>query len=122
VITAIGKVRRAFDVTTAAQEAALASLGDEAELGRRRSVNREAMGLLTGILRDEGLDPVGPAVANFVFVEVGDAAETAAALLRQGVIVRPMGPFGAPQALRITAGTPEEMAFLAAALHRVKSA
>ena len=43
VITAIGKVRRAFDVGTPAQEAALASLGDDAELARRRAVNREAM-------------------------------------------------------------------------------
>ena len=37
-------------------------------------------------------------------------------LLRRGVIVRPMGSFGAPTALRITAGTLEEIAFLAAAL------
>ena len=42
-----------------------------------------------------------------------DAAALNDALLRRGVIVRPMGPFGAPTALRITAGTPEEIAFLA---------
>jgi histidinol-phosphate aminotransferase len=122
VITAIGKVRRAFDVTTAAQEAALASIGDQVELDRRRSVNREAMRSLEGVLRQEGLEPVGPAVANFVFVDVGDAPALAGALLREGVIVRPMGPFGAPEALRITAGTPDEIAFFARALQRVKSA
>jgi histidinol-phosphate/aromatic aminotransferase/cobyric acid decarboxylase-like protein len=33
-------------------------------------------------------------------------------LLRRGVVVRPMGAFGAPGALRITAGTPDEIAFL----------
>jgi histidinol-phosphate aminotransferase len=38
-----------------------------------------------------------------------------AELLRRGVIVRPMGPFGAPDALRITVGTPDEIAFLAEA-------
>ena len=43
VIRAIGKVRRAFDVTTPAQAAALASLDDEAELARRRVANRDAM-------------------------------------------------------------------------------
>ena len=48
VITAIGKVRRAFDVTSAGQEAALASLGDDAEIARRRDANREAMALLHG--------------------------------------------------------------------------
>jgi histidinol-phosphate aminotransferase len=38
------------------------------------------------------------------------------ALLHRGVIVRPLASFGAPDALRITAGTPEEIAFLGAAL------
>jgi histidinol-phosphate aminotransferase len=119
VITAIGKVRRAFDVTSAGQEAALASLSDEGEIARRRRVNREAMALLERALRGHGLDPVGPAAANFAFVRVGDAVAMNDALLRRGVIVRPMGPFGAPDALRITAGTPEEIAFLAAALDQI---
>ncbi len=116
VITAIGKVRRAFDVTSAGQEAALVSLGDEAEIARRRAVNRESMTLLQDALRQHGLEHAGPAVANFVFVRVGDADAVNAALLRRGVIVRPMGAFGAPDALRITAGTAEEVAFLGDAL------
>jgi histidinol-phosphate aminotransferase len=112
VVTAIGKVRRAFDVSSAAQEAALASLDGTAEIARRRDANREAMALLAGVLTEHGLEPVGPAVANFVFVRVGDAEALNAALLRQGVVVRPLAPFGAPDALRITAGTPDEIAFL----------
>ena len=52
VITAIGKVRRAFDVTSAGQEAALASLHEENELARRRGANKEAMALLHDVLRD----------------------------------------------------------------------
>lgn len=112
-IEAIGKVRRAFDVTSAGQAAALASLDDPGELVRRRAVNREAMAALAAMLGRSGWQVVGPAVGNFAFVEVGeDAAAVNEALLRQGVIVRPMGSFGAPHALRITAGTPEEMAFL----------
>jgi histidinol-phosphate aminotransferase len=120
VVTAIGKVRRAFDVTSAGQEAALASLDDDAELARRRSVNREAMGHLVAILRGHGLDPIEPAVGNFVFVRVGDADALNDALLRRGVIVRPMRPFGAEDALRITCGTPEENAFLGAALDDIR--
>jgi histidinol-phosphate aminotransferase len=115
-VTAIGKVRRAFDVTSAGQEAALASLGDDAEIARRRDTNREAMELLQRTLREHGFDPVSPAVANFVFVRVGDADALNRQLLQRGVIVRPMGPFGAPDALRITVGTPDEIAFLADAL------
>ncbi len=119
VITAIGKVRRPFDVGTPAQAAALASLHDDEELARRRAVNREAMSALGDVLADVGFIPVGPAVANFVFVEVGDAAALDAALLREGVIVRPMAPFGAPGAVRITAGTSDEMVVLGEALRRV---
>jgi len=119
VITAIGKVRRPFDVGTPAQEAALASLDDAAELARRRAVNREAMASLHTVLAAAGFAPAGPAVANFVFVEVGDAASLADALLREGVIVRPMAPFGAAGALRITAGTPDEIAVLGDALARI---
>ncbi len=122
VVKAIGKVRRAFDVTSAGQEAALASIGDSDEIARRRSANRESMRLLVETLRGAGLEPVEPAAANFVFVEVGDAAALNDALLRRGVIVRPLGSFGAPDAVRITAGTPEEVAYLGEALDTVVSA
>jgi histidinol-phosphate aminotransferase len=122
VISAMRKVQRAFDVTTPAQEAALASLDDDAEIERRRAVNREAMAALEAVLREHGCDPISPAVGNFLFVDVGeDAAALDQRLLRRGVIVRPMGSFGAPSALRITAGTPEEIAFLAEQLEAVFS-
>ena len=116
VITAIGKVRRAFDVTSAGQEAALASLSAPQELARRRDANRHARGLLLDVLREHRLDAAGPAVANFVFVRPGDADAANEALLRRGIIVRPLASFGAPEALRITAGTPDEIAALGAAL------
>jgi histidinol-phosphate aminotransferase len=116
VIRAIGKVRRAFDVTTAGQEAALASLNDAGEIARRRAANRTSMALLHDVLREHRLEPAGPAVANFAFVRVADADALNDALLRQGVIVRPLASFGAPHALRITAGTPDEIAFLGEAL------
>ncbi len=117
IIRAIGKVRRAFDVSSAGQEAALASLGEIHELDRRRAANREARAVLVETLHRAGLEPVERAVANFVFVEVADAAALNDALLRRGVIVRPLSSFGAANALRITAGTPEEIAYLGEALH-----
>jgi histidinol-phosphate aminotransferase len=119
VVTAIGKVRRAFDVASVGQEAALASLSDREELARRRVLNADARALLEDALRLNGLEPVGPAVANFVFVRVGDAQAASQSLLRKGVIVRPLGPFGAADALRITAGTEDEIEVLAEALSGV---
>ncbi|MGH3127050.1 MAG: histidinol-phosphate transaminase [Gaiellaceae bacterium] len=115
VVTAIGKVRRAFDVTSAGQEAALASLDSATEIERRRASNRQAMTLLQEVLREHWLEQAGPAVANFVFVRVDDAPGVNDALLRRGVVVRPLASFGAPEALRITAGTPDEIAVLGAA-------
>ena len=120
VITAIGKVRRAFDVTSAGQEAALASVGDDAEIARRRDANQVAIAELRRLLVTYGFEPAGPAAANFLFVRAGDADGVNDALLRRGVIVRPMGPFGASDALRITAGTPDEVAFLGAALAEIR--
>ena len=59
-------------------------------------------------------------MGNFVFVEVGrDSRAVFDALLREGVIVRPLGPFGAPEAIRVTVGTEEENELFAAALERV---
>src|SRR5436309_7511872 len=59
VVTAIGKVRRAFDVNSAAQTAALASLDAHDELARRRGVNAEGLVQLERIMREHGLDPPG---------------------------------------------------------------
>jgi histidinol-phosphate aminotransferase len=120
VVTAIGKVRRAFDMTTPAQEAALASLDSPEELERRRRANEKARPQLESILREHGFEPVGPAVANFLFAEVGeDSRPFFETLLREGVIVRPTHGFGAPGAVRITVGTDDEHRFLDDALGRV---
>jgi histidinol-phosphate aminotransferase len=122
VIEGLWKTRRAFDVNTQAQVAARASMGETAELEERRRLTREGRETLARTLREHGLEPAGPAVANFLFVEVGgDARPLFEALLRQGAIVRPMGAFGAPGALRITVGTPDENAFFAEALASVRA-
>jgi histidinol-phosphate aminotransferase len=120
VCAAMAKVRRPFDVTTQAQVAALASLDDSVEIARRRALNSEGLGRLAAILRGHGLEPADGAVGNFLYVEVGeDAPRLYDALLHEGVIVRPLAGFGAPTAIRVSVGTPEENEFFAAALGRV---
>ena len=102
-----------------AQAAALASLGSPEEVIRRRSVNAEGLAQVQQALREHGFEPV-PSVTNFVFFEVGDDSRPLfEQLLHEGVIVRPMGAFGAPGALRVTVGTPEENELFAEALGRV---
>jgi histidinol-phosphate aminotransferase len=122
-VAALAKTRRAFDLTTPAQEAALASLDAPAELARRRELNARGRAELEGVLRDAGYDVVGPAIGNFLYVEVGEDAQLFFdSLLREGVIVRPLAGFGAPHAVRITVGTGDEHAFLAEALSRLNTA
>ncbi len=117
---AMAKVRRPFDVTTQAQVAALASLDNPAEIERRRGLNTEGLARLGATLREHGLEPAGGAVGNFLYVEIGaEAPRLYDALLREGVIVRPLAGFGAPAATRVSVGTPEEQLFFAAALGRV---
>jgi histidinol-phosphate aminotransferase len=118
-VTSIAKVRRAFDVNSFAQIAALASLDAPEELARRRAVNAEGLVQLERIMREHDLDPP-KSVANFLFAEVGeDSRPLFEQLLREGVIVRPAGGFGAPGAIRVTVGTPEENEVFGDALGRV---
>jgi histidinol-phosphate aminotransferase len=121
VVTAIGKVRRAFDITTPAQAAALASLDDQAELDRRRRANGQARPQLERILREHGFEPAAPAVGNFLYADVGeDSRPLFEQLLREGAIVRPTHGFGGPNAIRVTVGTAEENEFFGEALARVR--
>lgn len=117
VVQAIGKVRNAFDINQTAQDAALASLGDEAEIARRRRANAESRAAVERALDGLGLPYAAPAVANFLFVEVGgDARAVFESLLELGVIVRPLGAFGAPDAIRATVGLPDENELFVSAL------
>ena len=122
IVTAAGKVRRAFDIGIPAQVAALASLDGDEELGRRRRLTAEGRGTIERALAAAGLEPARGAVANFVYAEVGeDARPLFDALLRLGVIVRPLAGFGAPEAIRVTVGTPEENEIFASALAQARA-
>ena len=113
------KVRRPFDLTTTAQVAATASIDGGAEIERRRAINAQGLERLAEILTEHGFEPV-PSVGNFVYADVGgDAVELFERLLHEGVIVRPLAGFGAPTAIRVSVGTPDEIDEFAGALGRV---
>jgi histidinol-phosphate aminotransferase len=119
VCAALAKVRRPFDLTSPAQAAALASIDGAEEIERRRQVNTTGLALLDAVVREHGFKPV-ESVGNFVYVETGsDANILFDQLLHQGVIVRPLAGFGSTTAIRVSVGTPDELAFFAEALGRV---
>ena len=117
VVREVGKVRNAFDVSELAHVAAVASLDDPDELARRRQLNAAGRALLEDVFRGLDMTPY-PACANFLCVDVGDGRALAEALLADGVIVRPLAPFGAPECIRVTVGTPEENAIFGEAMSR----
>jgi histidinol-phosphate aminotransferase len=117
VVDQLAKVRGPFDVSEPAAAAAIASLGDDGELSRRRDANRAGREQLRAGVEALGVE-VLPASANFVCAEVGDGAALAARLEREGVIVRPLASFGAPTCIRVTVGLPEENDAFLAALER----
>jgi histidinol-phosphate aminotransferase len=87
--------------------AAEAALADDEHVERTRLMVQEGLAYLQGAFDTMGLDYV-PAVANFILVKVGKGREIFDLLLREGIIVRPMDPYGLPEYLRITVGAAAE--------------
>ena len=120
VARALDRVRPIFNVNQPAQEAAVASLSARDAIAERVAHTRAAREQLYETLAAAGLAPVA-SQANFVCADVpgGDGAALAERLLAEGFIVRALGGFGAPGAIRVTCGTDEENAGFAEALARV---
>ncbi|MGA2594093.1 MAG: histidinol-phosphate transaminase [Bryobacteraceae bacterium] len=106
------KVKLPFEPSTLAQAAGIGALADKEFLHRSLELNARGLRLLTDSFRDMGLEAV-PSDANFVMLALPSADEACAlteALLREGVIVRPLGSFGLPQCIRVSTGTDDENA------------
>lgn len=122
VIEAVDLVREPFNANALGQVAALAALGDQGHVARTLELTRTERQRLTGELHARGLQ-VLPSLANFVCVDVGrPAAAVFRSLLRRGVIVRPLEPYGLPRFLRISIGARAENNRLLGALDEVLSA
>ena len=118
-IALMNRIRQPFNVNSLAQAAGLAALDDEAHILECVRMIEAGRHFLYDEFKRIGLQYV-PSRANFILVDVGrNAAEIYQKLLHQGVIVRPMTPFGLETALRITVGTPEENRKLVKALRVV---
>ncbi|RAS38133.1 histidinol-phosphate transaminase [Paraburkholderia bryophila] len=121
----LNRLRQPFNVNTLAQAAAIAALNDTAFLEKSAALNAQGYRRLTEAFDKLCLEYV-PSDGNFVLVRVGndDSAGNRVnlALLKQGVIVRPVGNYGLPQWLRITIGLPEENEAFIAALEKTLAA
>jgi histidinol-phosphate aminotransferase len=115
-VAEMNKLRTPFNVTSVGQAAALAALDDYEHVRRSVESNRSERARLFDELGKLGFSPA-PSECNFLFVPIGPSAKALCdELLLEGVIVRPMGWMGFPEAIRISVGNPAENTKLLMAL------
>ena len=118
----LNRIRQPFNVNSLAQAAAVAALKDKDFLQKSAKVNADGYRQLTQAFDAMSLEYV-PSFGNFVLVKVGNddgaGARINLALLKRGIIVRPVGNYGMPQWLRISIGLPQENAAFIEALKQV---
>ena len=120
IVSALEKVRSPFNTSSIGQAGALAALDDPAHTRRSQAENARELRQVETALGERGVGYV-PSSANFVLVQPGPPGPQAFdALLRQGVIVRPMGGYGFPDHLRVSIGTATENRRFLEALDRTR--
>lgn len=115
------KVKLPFEPSTPAQAAGIAALADKEFLHRSLELNARGLRFLRSALEEMGFE-VAPSEANFVMLALAsdeEAERLVRGLLRQGVIVRPLGAFGLARCVRISTGTQRENEQCVEAIGRV---
>jgi histidinol-phosphate aminotransferase len=107
----LNRIRQPFNVNSLAQAAAVAALNDKQFLHESAQLNAAGYVQLTEAFNAMGIEYL-PSFGNFVLMKAGNddsaGSRVNLALLKQGVIVRPVNNYGLPQWLRISIGLPEE--------------
>lgn len=108
VIRVMMKAREPFPVNRMAQVGVMAALDDKEFVEKTLKNNADGREMFYAALSEMGLDYY-PTQTNFIYIDLKQDAEAVfQAVLREGVIIRPLTSQGSPQAIRITIGLPEE--------------
>jgi len=118
----LNRLRQPFNVNSLAQAAAIAALNDAAYLKKSAEVNTQGYQQITSAFDNMKIEYL-PSSGNFVLFRAGQddgaGARVNLALLKKGIIVRPVGNYGLPQWLRVSIGLPEENAAFLTALKAI---
>jgi histidinol-phosphate aminotransferase len=116
----LNRIRQPFNVNSIAQAAAMAALEDEEFVIKGLDHNRAEMRRIRTSVEGMGLS-VTPSVTNFILIDLAGRSgkDVYDGLLKRGVIVRPMAPYGLPGTIRVTAGLKEENDIFLEALEEV---
>jgi histidinol-phosphate aminotransferase len=120
VVDAVNRIRGPFNVNAAAIAAGIAAIADTAHQERSRTHNARWLAWLTEEIGKLGLK-VTPSAANFVLIHFPDAKgrtakDADAFLTARGLILRQVGAYKLPNALRMSVGTEEANRLVVAAL------
>ncbi|HVU81957.1 MAG TPA: histidinol-phosphate transaminase [Rhodanobacteraceae bacterium] len=108
VVAVVERLRESFNVNNVALAGAAAALRDKAWLAKSRAFNRAEREWLREELLERGYRCL-PSQTNFLLCALPrDASKLERHLFERGVIVRPMGGYGLPRALRISVGSRAE--------------
>ena len=115
IVELMNKVRQPFNTNSLAQIGALAALSDRKHVEKSVAVNNEGKQYLYQSFQQLGISYI-PTETNFILFETAhDGKDLYAALMKQGVIIRPMGG----KRLRVTIGLPEENKRFVAELEKI---
>ncbi|HEY2426649.1 MAG TPA: histidinol-phosphate transaminase [Pseudolabrys sp.] len=111
VVDAVNRIRGPFNVNGPAIVAGIAAIRDTAHVDRARTHNAKWLAWLTEEISNLGL-PVTPSAANFVLIHFPEtkgrtARDADAFLTKRGLILRQVGVYKLPNALRMSVGTEE---------------
>lgn len=99
------RIRFPFNTNTLAQKAAFIALTDKAHIEQGVQINEQGRQQYTEYFASKGIKVISKA-ANFVTIDLEAPAKPInEALLKHGIIVRDLYPYGLEQLLRITIGT-----------------
>ena len=120
IVDAVNRIRGPFNVNAPAIEAGVAAIADDAHVADAVTHNERWLSWVTGELEAVGLE-VTPSVGNFILIhfpaEAGRTAKDADAFLTErGLIMRAVGAYGLPNALRMTIGNEEANRLVVTAL------
>ena len=119
IISYVNRVREPFNVNSLAQAAAEAALDDTEHIERTKSINNTGMEYLAAEFERLGI-PYIPSYTNFILMDLEtDPMPVYNSLLKEGVIVRPVGGYGLKSHLRVSVGLEEENKRFVTALEKV---
>jgi histidinol-phosphate aminotransferase len=107
IIQFMNRVRQPFNVNNLAQDAAVAALLDDAFVTESKILNNNGKKQLESAFQKLHLSFI-PTFGNFISFKVDKASQVYEALLKAGIIIRPVANYEMPDYLRVSIGLKEE--------------